>query len=459
MPIHMTVAAPQIRTCARQQAAKALPAIALAIAFVTAAPAVHAFGVGDLISMGVQAGGKLVGAAVDAGVDKVKDAMRDPQAEENKKREEERRVAEAFQKAQADIEARRELSPLQREKACLALHRQYAQLQQFQRFAEQAQAQQQARRVAERDQLFTGAGILGTVGSAAMNTPSMMMAQADVLARSPGFRAQSADAIRQADRMVAAGVPQAQTRMALAQVDATPNKLSTAAGIQAAVQLTQALSTPPATVPGAEIVSTPAPLRPPVTRDEPTPSRAVETTRDAFSPDMGKKLYVEFVGSSTETKAIRTMLTERGHTLLDSKDDADVTYLMEGEYVVAETKEREGVDISVGKLLDNPTLPIEPPQRKLMGSVRSGFGMLMLGMAAAQGAQIPAAAVPKESKGFRQTVLLVTARQPKGAAETRISVLKEVELPALDAATLSRTANEEMRSQLGLVEVKRADNS
>lgn len=459
MTLHKTVAAPQAQASWFTQPAKARQAIALALCCITTAPTVHAFGVGDLISMGVQAGGKLVGAVVDASVDKVKDAMRDPQAEENKKREDERRVAEAMQKALADIEARRDLSPLQREKLCLILKKQHAQLQQFQTFAANAQAQQQARKVAERDQLFTGAGIIGTVGSAALNTPSMMMAQADVLARSPGFRAQNAEAVRQADRLVAAGVPQAQTRTALAQVDAMPNKLALQAGLQGAIQLAHAVSAPGVTAPNPEIGSTPAPVSVQVKNEESAQQLATESVQDAFSPDMGKKLYVEFIGSPAQTKSIREMLTGRGHTLLDAKDDAEVAYLIEGEYVVAETKERQGVDISIGKLLDNPTQTIEPPQRKLMGSVRSGFGMLMLGMAQAQGAQIPAAAMPKEGNGFRQTVLLVTARQPKGGAETRISVFKEIESTALDGAMLSRSANEEMRGQLGLAQVKRADNS
>lgn len=71
-------------------------------------------------------------------------------------------------------------------------------------------------------------------------------------------------------------------------------------------------------------------------------------------------------------------------------------------------------------------------------------------MAIAQGANVPKEAMPKEWTGFSQNVLLVTARQPKGGTETRFSVLKQVESPAMSGASLVKEAGEEMLDRLGI---------
>ena len=67
--------------------------------------------------------------------------------------------------------------------------------------------------------------------------------------------------------------------------------------------------------------------------------QVAQTPGDAFSPDLGRKLYVEFVGSPKETQRLRELLAWRGHTIVAGKEEAEVAYLIEGEYVVPETRQ------------------------------------------------------------------------------------------------------------------------
>lgn len=345
----------------------------LALGIAAPASDAHAFGIGDLVSIGIQAGGKVIGAAVDAGIDKAKDAMRDPEAEAAKKREEERRVAERFQKDQAAIEARQDLSPLQRERLSLMLKKQFEQMQQFKQFVEMAEARQ----TAERDQIFTGAGLLGVVGEAAVNTPSVAVARADAMAHSPIYRAQvraqSEAVFRQADAAVAAGIPQAQSRVVLAQADVLAKSgIPQAGSKQADVERGTEVA---AAVAGTNNQGTGQPVPQAAGKTGALPvSENMKTggAPDAFSPDLGKKIYAEFVDSSTQTKKLRDALVARGHVLADKREDADVVYLIEGEYVVPENKQYQGVRVSAGNLLETPDKPIPEPEKKLMGSLGSG---------------------------------------------------------------------------------------
>ena len=100
------------------------------------------FGINDVLSIGIQAGGKLLGAAVDSGIDKARDAMRDPEAEAAKAREEELKLVEQFRKQVAEIESMPDLRPLDRERLILQLEKQYAMAARFQSFVEVADARQ-----------------------------------------------------------------------------------------------------------------------------------------------------------------------------------------------------------------------------------------------------------------------------------------------------------------------------
>jgi preprotein translocase subunit YajC len=441
--------------------------VATSIIAVFSATNAHAFGLGDIVSIGIQTGTKVIGAAVDAGVDKVKESMRDPEAEAREKAEQKRKLAEAFQKQADEIEAMPNLRPLDREKMILILRNQQKWAQQMQSFAAEAEARQKA----ERDKIFTASGFLGVVGKAALNTPSMAVARADAMTKDPVWRAEqrmrNEAVFAQADAQVAAGIPQAKSRVVLAQADMLQksgiNEAGTKAVMNTADAMTEAHITKQdlGTVAGAAAnAKEDASRGTTATADAgQTQSEAVDagaaaasaSPKDAFTPDLGRKLYVEFVGSPSETEKLKTRLRAMGHTLVESKDEAEVVYLMEGEYSIQENRLHDGVTLSIGDLLETPDKPIPTPKKKLTGTLSLGLSKLMLGVAAAQGAQVPNGAIPQEGV-YPQESLLVIARQPKGGKETRFHVLKHIESEILDGAGLAKTSRDELYAALGMSE-------
>lgn len=219
---------------------KKLIAITIAGLFPTAMA--HAFGVGDLVSIGVQAGSEIVRAAGSKAVDTIKDSMRDPEAEAREKEEQERKLAEQMQKQIDEIEAMPNLRPIDRERLVLKLKQTWQASKETQAFVEYAEAQQKA----ERDRVLTVGGIAGVVGRAAMSSPSMVVAQADLMANNPVWRAEqrmhNEAAFRQADAMVAAGIPQAKAQGVLAQADALKDTGLTQAGTKAIVDNAEELA-------------------------------------------------------------------------------------------------------------------------------------------------------------------------------------------------------------------------
>lgn len=434
---------------------KSLVVAAIAAFSVTNA---HAFGLGDLVSIGVQVGSKVVHSAGSAVADKIKDSMRDPEAEAAKKREEEQRIAQQFQKAAEEIEARPGLTSLQRERLVLMLQKQYEQAQAIRGFVEAAEARQRE----ERDKIFTTAGFMGVVGEAAMNTPTVVMAKADMMVQAGIPQAKSRAAIAQADALMATGIPQAKGKLAMAQADAVMKAGTPQAGTKLAMAQADAMAgngiSPGTNQALAEAVAqakeqnnnAPQDATAPETAATAIPETQVAQTGDAFSPDLGKKLYVDFVGTPTKTAELRRLLADRGHLLIDKPEEADVAYRIEGEYTVVETKQYDGLVKDVGGLLENPAQPIPQPEKKTMGSINLGLSRLMVGLATAQGAKVPANAAPVEQTSFKQEVLLVIARQPKDGKETRFSVRKTMDVQELRGVAMSREAVEELLKSLGL---------
>jgi hypothetical protein len=441
--------------------------IAIYVAVLLPAGNAYAFGLGDIVNIGIQAGTKVIGAAVGAGIDKVKEAMRDPEAEAREKAEKERQIAEAFKKQVDEIEAKPGLRPIDRERLILILSRQQEWAKQMQSFAEQAEARQKA----ERDKIFTASGFLGVVGEAALNSPSMVIARADAMTKNPIWRAEQrmrTDAVfAQADAQMATGMPQAKSRAALAQADLIQksgiNEAGTKAVTNAADAMTgtgvtkQEIETVAEAAAGAkeaapQSVTTPADAGQARIDAAEAGSAAVSaSSKDAFVPDLGRRLYVEFVGSPTETAHMRNRLQSMGHTMAASREEAEVVYLVEGEYTIPETKHYEGVTMNLAELLNAPDKPIPAPKKKLSGTLAAGVSKFMLAMAAAQGQNIPAGAVPKEGV-YQQEALLVIARQPKGGKETRFSVVKSVESADLAGAKLALGTRDDLYAALGLTE-------
>lgn len=451
---------------------KTILTLTLAAALGTTANA-HAF-LGSLVSIGIQAGGELVRAAGGAAVDAVKDSMRDPEAEARKKAENERKLALQMQKQIDEIDARTELRPIDRERLILQLKHMWKQSSEMQAFVERAEEQQKA----ERSQLLTVGGIAGVVGQAALNSTGMVVAQANLATKNPVWRAEqrlnTQAVLRQADMQVAAGVPQAKTRLVLAQADALNDTGAMQAGNRAVMdnmhelsrlqhaaheanavkQATldaaalepgpsDALIAPPEAPPQAAS-GTPVEVSGSVALDAQADGRAEpEHEPDAFSPDLGRVVWIEFEGSPTETATLRQLLQARGHTLTDDRDAAEVAYLFQGEFSIPETKLHDGLTVDAGGLLENPSQTVERPSRKTMGAISSGLGRFMLGAAGA-----PAPAV--QDGGYTQRALLVIARQPKGGKETRVSVVQRAQGSSIEAARLAKAALQDMYLLLGI---------
>lgn len=442
---------------------KTILTLTLAAALGTTANA-HAF-LGSLVSIGIQAGGELVRAAGGAAVDAVKDSMRDPEAEARKKAENERKLALQMQKQIDEIEARTELRPIDRERLILQLKHMWKQSSEMQAFVERAEEQQKA----ERSQLLTMGGIAGVVGQAALSSPGMVVAQANLATKNPVWRTEqrlnTQAALRQADMQVAAGVLQAKTRLALAQADALNETGAMRAGNRAVMDSTHELSRlqhaaheanaakrvtldVAATaevapeVPPQAASSTPVEVSGSGALDAQADGKAAQE-HDAFSPDLGRVIWIKFEGSPTETAALRQLLQARGHTLTDARDAAEVAYLFQGEFSIPETKLHDGLTVDAGGLLENPSQTIERPSRKTMGAISSGLGRFMLGAA---GAPAPAA----QDGGYAQRALLVIARQPKGGKETRVSVVQRAQGDGIEATRLAKDALQDMYRLLGI---------
>lgn len=392
-----------------------------------------AAGLGDLVNIGLQVGSKLGGAAID----KVKDSLRDPAEEEAKKREEERRIAEAFQKAQLEIESRSDLTPLQRERQSITLARQYEQVQAFSRFREEAEARQRDRR----DQLFTTAGLLGVTAEAVASSPSLALDRAEAMARAGTHKAQTRDVLAQADVMSKAGVHKAQTREVLDQAEAMARAGTHKA--QTREVLAQADAMTKSGIPRQQAREALAQVN-----NVPSKGQPPASSNDAFTPDLGKRVYVEFVGSPSLTAQVRKALVARGHTVVNQQSDAEVGYRIEGEFIVPETKQFGPIALNAGELLEHPR-PINPPEHKLSGSVQLNVARAIGFLGELQGKK-SSDAMPREQTAHKQEVLLVIARQPVNAKESRVSMMKNAEGENIQALLLTQEALSELFERIGL---------
>lgn len=397
---------------------------------------------------GIQVGGKLIGA----GIDKATDAMRDPEAEAAQKREEDRKAAVAFQKMADDIETKPNLRPIEREKLILSLKQQKQWLGQMEALVKESEARQRA----ERDKIFTTAGLMGVVGDVATNAAAGYVAvkYADAMAKNPIYRAkikaENEAVYRKANAQVAAGIPQAKARVGMAQADMAMKVGAT--GTLAAI------ATPPLQTEQADTSVSQAGYR---VQDNPnadengvvnqTNDKQPIASKDAFMLDADKAIFVEFVGSPSTTLSLEKLLTKRGYRLVNSKEQADVIYLVEGEYSIPETKLYKGFSTDVGALIENPSKAIPAPEKKLSGSVSLGLSKFMIAMAKAEGQQVPNDPLPQEGV-YKQEVLVVIARQPKGGKETRFSVLKNIESAELNGVKMAGSAIAELFDDLGLLD-------
>lgn len=416
--------------------------IAMAM-LVTVTPS-HAF-LGDLIGAGVNAGAKLLGA----GIDKAKDGLKDHEAEARKKQEAEAAQLKNFEEAVSKIEGRSDMTQLQKEKAVRTVRKQFEMVTTITKMQEQAEAQGRA----ERDKLFTAEGLVGVAAGVAVDAASTRAVFA------------------QADAMVKAGIPQARTREVFARVDGaavqaaqdrTRQVLATAAvtavaealapkEVTAAANVSTAASDVPVhrAVQGqAELTGTEADEAPPAERVAgPAP-----TTANAFSPDLGRRIALDFVGSPRLQQELASKLQALGHEVV-AKADADVVYRIEGEYQALENRQSSGVTHDLGAILESDTFAWKP-QSKISGSVGSGVSKLLFAIGQAQGAQIPRelrdAHQQANSGTLKQSVLLVISREPREGSASRAAFSREASSQEVVAVGLAKQVYQLMVTELGV---------
>lgn len=372
--------------------------------------AASALGFGDLISAGVNVVGRVGGAAIDKMTD-------DSPEEREKKRLKEKTDREAtFRAESAKIEARTNLSPLNKEKLTRQLSKEFLAADAMSNFAEQ----QEMRRREQRDSVFTAGGLAGVVGQAALNTPSAVIARADA--------------------NVAAGIPQRQSRDVLSQVDNNG---------RATGSPSSASSFPVATTNGEAAGA----LQKQIDQQYVDINHAVETAKQnqpvvdqpagMVAQDKGRKIFVEFVGGQKLSERLRKAFANAGYTLADSPVDADVVYQFDGEYSVRPENGRNGVLESVGAYCDNP-VTIAPPTAPAGAEIKNAVGGFMAALAG-----IPRAPTANTTGGFKQSVLVVANRRIDGK-DTRVSALISRESAALEPVAVIEDAVLELMRVVGV---------
>ncbi len=389
---------------------------------------VHAFGLGDILGPVLKAGAEIGSAAAGKAID----SFRDPEKEKVERQKKEEETLNAFNRAVDEVEARKDLTPFQREKLVLSLQNAYGQSIYMMRFAAQAEERQRA----ARDQVFTAQGLAGVAVGSVSAMPSATFAQAD--------------------SMVKAGIPQRQANETLARVDNSgninPARANPIGEMVAAENQAQAQKTLQQNIEkqGSELKA----MMDEAKKEElPGALQNAPQKPTFFSPDLGRKLFVEFKGSQKLTSQMRAQLAKHGHMIVEDPSLADVTYLIEGEYNFRETSRYEGFQLDAGAFYDNPKDP-EPAKEKLSGKIKSTIfgGLLLIGQAQAQmkGQQPQQVNIPNQGKGVTQSALLVAARQAKGEKEYRISSLQKAEGTDVAAPRLFNTALSDLLEKLGV---------
>ena len=395
---------------------------------------VAAIGANDIFSVIFEVGGKVVGAAVDKAVD----SMTDHEAERKKRQEaqeaSERQLAAALQEQMTDIENQPSLTPYQKEKARIELMAAKAQIIAMNRFASSMIEQQEAARRAERDQLFSLGGLASATAGAALNTPSMVMAQADL--------------------QVKAGIPQAHSRNVMASIDNQGNL--TPSGQMKQVVGEVAAQQQAATIAGklehqqgaAQVADLQAQHAGHLAEVEAARSEESANTsppKDVFTADKGKAVYLEFVGCAEQAGLLHSYLKERGHQLVEQAEDAEVRYRIEGEYWVPATHERQGILFKAAEALVSPS-PLPLPETTLKGNLASFSGKLFGALAG--GAAVP---VKPPSTPPSQYALVVLSRQQGETPDSiRFSGYRKESGSTLDARELTRAAIGDLYASLGL---------
>jgi hypothetical protein len=386
--------------------------IAFGLAFPVSA---QAFGINDVLGGVFNAGMELGSAAVS----KATDSFRDPEAEKAKRQKQEDNLVAQMNKGLDDIDARTDLSPLQREKLSLTLKQQYQATIGMARFAAEAEERQRA----ERDKIFTVGGIAGVAGRSVASMPSVATAQANA--------------------MVRAGIPQQQSRTALALAN---NKQGST--ILAATQVVAASQVGPQAGQAADKMiaasrAEVADIKEKIEANNPVEVAPAPVVVDNFfSKDLGSKGYVEFVGSGKLSAQLRDALRALGHTIVEDKANAEVVYQFEGEYAVVASSFHEGVIEDIGAFYEAPHEV--RPNEKTGGKIKGFFAKGLIELSGAGNALKP------PSSDYKQRVIIVANRKARAGKEIRVAAFIEETRKDIIALNLIKGGLQQIIENAGL---------
>lgn len=410
---------------------------ASAIAGILMATQVHAFGFGDVLSAGINVAGKLGGAAIDKAMEDSPEEMEAKRAKEKEARDNQ------FKDAVAKVETRSDLKPLEKERMVRQIANTFGMAETFSNMS----SQQEIARRQQRDQMLTLGGAAGVVGNAAMNTPSVAMARADMAVKAGEPQAQSRNALAQTDALLKTGQVQDKNRATMAAADgmlkgsapqstmSVSDAQSAARGtsqqqaqISNAIQDSVALHQPEMNAAQAAIDAA-----------KPKQPFATPESTELLAQDKGRKIFVEFLNGKSLTSNLQQVFKNAGFTVVDNAKDADVLYQFDGDYTVDAAYERDGLTEQMGPLTDNPHA-IEAPQRKagLMTKTLGGF--------------LNAVGRPVDttkSGAYKQKVLIVANRRFE-EKDMRVSATASKESMALEPDAMINGAMQDVLSAVGI---------
>lgn len=396
---------------------------------------VSAIGMGDLVGAGIHVVGQIGGAVIDK-------AMEDSPEEKARKQEKEKQEHDAkFKEVIAKIEERRDISPLEKEKLTRAAARNFGAAETISNLA----VQQELQRKAQRDQMLTAGGIAGVVGGAAMNTPSVMMAKADLMVKAGIPQAQSRAAINGANDLMKTGRPQAQSKAAVDAATIAMNggkvdvpaagdvQLGGTAQDRAAAEagVMDAISQNQGEIDKAKAV---------VEAAKPKELPSVPQVANLSTMDMGRKVYVEFVGSKKLTDRLVQAFKDNGHDVVESEKEAEVVYQFDADYAIAEEPSREGTIIRVGQFVEEGKAIELKPKGASVKQMVGGFLLAMGGKAVPE---------RKDSGLYRQAALFVANRHAEGK-DMRIAERFHTETAELNAVPFIDGALLDMMDKVGV---------
>ena len=336
----------------------------------------------------LQLGIKLGGAVVESAVDSVSDAMRDPEAERRKAQEEKENAARQYAQFLAEVESMKELTALQRERAVYA----YKDVQAANKIMGELIVRSEEAQRTQRAKIFTPTGLLGAAIESAASSPAVAM--------------------RQANQMVKAGIPQQQTKDVMAQMDG--HGAANAKILLASAGAAQEIATPQPDVSEAKA------LIADIQAKQQAEAKQIQNVSETpFSQDRGKRVFVEFINAPKFSAHLAEQLKAQGLQVSNTPEEAEVRYRFEGDLQIPESQRYSALQVDVGSFLEKPEA-ITPPEKKTSGQVKAIVGSIFLGLARAQGSNIPPAVKSADDNTYGQDVVVVASRWAEGK-EIRVS--------------------------------------